>query len=150
MWVPKAKPIGVGAVVHEGSVVRQRNSRKLIFGAHVLARSGQHLADEFWIFGKVVLDVAEIEGAEDRFFRFALEQEFERSFDEALSGGIAGVSGEFDRADADFVGRFGLALLDCDSILCCADGLDGNFRFHWPGPVFCLARRSWSNRRVWE
>src|ERR1700733_1561552 len=29
MWVPKAKPIGVGVVMHEGSVLRARISRKL-------------------------------------------------------------------------------------------------------------------------
>src|ERR1700760_4304747 len=125
MWVPKAKPVGVGEAVHRGSVVRTRDSRKQFFArcssreiprgktsargcdradmgcsgaapVH-LTRLGQELADLFWVFGEVVFDVAEAEGAEDRFFGLAIEEKFERGFDEALGGGRASVFGEFQR-----------------------------------------------------
>ena len=46
------------------------------------------------------------------------------------SGGFAGVSGEFERADADFVSCLGLILFDGDAIFCGARGLHGDFCFH--------------------
>ena len=79
-------------------------------------RLSEKLADLFWIFGKVVLDVAETERAEDRFFRFALEEEFEGCFDEPFGRGVAAVFRKFRRADSDFVGGFGPVLFDGDAI----------------------------------
>src|SRR5579872_2683698 len=39
-WVPKAKPVGIGAVVHEGSVLRSGDSRKLFLGAAAIQGAG--------------------------------------------------------------------------------------------------------------
>lgn len=87
-------------------------------GAEILRRWGaaalspynaclcEKLADLFRKFGEVVLDVAEMEGAENRFFRLALEEELEGGFDEAFGGGFAAVLCEFERTDADFVRGF--------------------------------------------
>jgi hypothetical protein len=74
--------------------------------ARTSPRLCKKLADLFRIFGKVVLDVAEMEGAENRFFRLARQEELKGGFDEAFGGGFAAVLCKFERTDADFVRGF--------------------------------------------
>lgn len=84
----------------------------------------------FWVFGEVVLDVAEVEGAEDRLFGFTLEEKFERGFDEAFDGGLATVFGPFEGTNTDFISGFVPTLLDRHTIFCVARGLYVDLRFH--------------------